>query len=347
MSTKSIPKRIPISLLAPPSKENLDGMRAALDSAKIQSVSANKRTPLDKADVASSVLTTVWFVAIFIATAMVQDTALVQDLVDPDRLGDLNMLISPYLPAMIITLLWVILSKASVLGKAAAVLACAGSLVFSEQSQYLKGTAYFAGFTLFFLAIWASMIRFVGYGFVKSTGSKVIDPTDPIRSFGKAKQLGLLVLTYVVVFGGFYQISKIYRPDYTDLTSTLSHPVGEALTIALITSVFVSRLVVRFLTVGGGFVYLICFSLLGVFTFNPTLYNWLSRVLASIDQFVRESPSANADRTVLWDNALSVCRPFIEILCNYWQPIYLLNALLLVFLISFRWLGYRIDTRGV
>ena len=69
--------------------------------------------------------------------------------------------------------------------------------------------ALYAGLTSVFIVIWAGMIRFVGYGFVKPSGRDIVDPSDPIRSFGKAKQIGLLSLLYILVFSLFYSGTQI------------------------------------------------------------------------------------------------------------------------------------------
>ncbi|MEY4566970.1 MAG: hypothetical protein RLY14_1940 [Planctomycetota bacterium] len=330
--------RIPISLILPPSKEVLEQIAKAHEAANPVAVKSRVKKSVDKEDVASKILTVIWFGVVLVATAMAFDT-LGKNFERPD------MKIAVYLPVLTLTLFWVILSKASYLEKALAVLGCAGLLFIDGQIYHLLSVenGMYSNLTLAFLAVWALMVRYVGYGIVKSNNKTVIDPKDPLRSFGKAKQLGLLTSGYVLVLCCFYQVLKAYSSEPITLAGVVGHPFGVALTAAFLTSIVISGLFVRYLTIGGGFRYVFLFGLFGYLTFSGVGYSWLNQMSQSVDQNVRRSD--DLARIERWDDFLGKISPFYEVVVAYWQPIYLFAALLLCFLITFRWLGFRIDAR--
>jgi hypothetical protein len=338
MAKQVPPNRIPVSLVSRPSQKVLDEIRRTEQSENASENPRNQQKVLDKDQIVGKVLTMIWFCALFVSTAMASD-ALARNLSPPD------MGIAIFLPAMLISVMWVILSGVSWMAKLSSTLGCLALLVFCGQLRPLLSSqeGLYAGLTLVFTVIWAGMIRFVGYGFVKPSGGNVVDPSDPIRSFGKAKQLGLLSLLYILVFSLFYQVLKSYSSEM-NLADAFAHPFGVALTLAFITSIFVSRLVVRFLTIGGGFLYILGFGFLGLVTLSGKSYEIAANFVASVDQSIRES--SEATRIQSWEMMLSAASPFLDILTRYWQPIYVLAGLLIAFLLSMRWLGIRIDVRG-
>jgi hypothetical protein len=338
MAFQRFKNRIPISLILPPSKEVLEQIAKAHEAANPTPVKSRPKKSVDREEVASKILTVSWFGVILVATAMACDI-LGSNFERPD------IKIAVYLPALTLTLFWVILSKASYVGKALTILGCAG-LLFIDGSIFpllSVENGMYTNLTLAFLTVWALMVRYVGYGILKSNNKTVIDPKDPLRSFGKAKQLGLLTSGYALVLCCFYQILKVNSAEPITLAGVVGHPFGVALTAAFLTSIVISGLFVRYLTIGGGFLYVLLVGLLGYLTFSGVGYSWVNQISASVDQNVRRSDDlASIER---WDDFLTKISPFYEVVLIYWQPIYLFAALLLCFLITFRWLGFRLDAR--